>query len=71
VRKQGAAVAQSVTRDAARHRANWRSAGSPVESPALDDWDAELKARGINPGTSADLAVATLFVALMMSSANA
>ena len=67
VRKQGAAVAQSVTRDAALHRANWRAAGCPVESPALDEWDAGLKARGINPGTSADLAVATLFVALMMS----
>ena len=71
VRKQGAAVAQSVTRDAARHRANWRLAGSPVESPALDDWDAELKARGINPGTSADLAVATLFAGLVISTMNA
>ena len=71
VRKQGAAVAQSVTRDAVRHRAQWRMSGSPVESRALDDWDAELKARGINPGTSADLAVATLFVALVASSKNA
>lgn len=71
VRKQGVAVAQSVTRDAARHRANWRMAGSAVESPALDDWDAELKARGINPGTSADLAVATLFVGLVISAMNA
>ena len=25
-------------------------------------WDSELKQRGINPGTSADLTVATLFV---------
>jgi triphosphoribosyl-dephospho-CoA synthase len=24
-------------------------------------WDGELKSRGINPGTSADLTVATLF----------
>ena len=29
----------------------------------LGAWDAELKAQGINPGTSADLTVATLFVA--------
>jgi len=71
VRKQGAAMAQSVTRDAAMHRANWHAAGCPAESPALDRWDAELKARGINPGTSADLAVAALFVALTTSSANA
>lgn len=65
VRKQGAAMAQSVTRDAAAHDARWRAAGRLAADPALDAWDAELKARGINPGTSADLAVATLFVALM------
>jgi triphosphoribosyl-dephospho-CoA synthase len=29
--------------------------------PALLAWDAALKAKGINPGTSADLTVATLF----------
>ncbi|WP_250453854.1 triphosphoribosyl-dephospho-CoA synthase [Caballeronia sp. ATUFL_M2_KS44] len=67
VRKQGAAMAQSVTRDAAAHDARWRAAGRPAADPALDAWDAELKARGINPGTSADLAVATLFVALMIA----
>ncbi|SAL01382.1 triphosphoribosyl-dephospho-CoA synthase [Caballeronia pedi] len=71
VRKQGATVAQSVTRDAAMHRANWRAAGRPAASVALDAWDAGLKARGINPGTSADLAVATLFVALTTSSMDA
>ncbi|BAN24818.1 triphosphoribosyl-dephospho-CoA synthase [Caballeronia insecticola] len=69
VRKQGAAVAQSVTRDAALHRADWRAAGRNVQSAELDAWDAGLKARGINPGTSADLAVATLFVALVTNAA--
>jgi triphosphoribosyl-dephospho-CoA synthase len=29
--------------------------------PALLTWDAALKAKFINPGTSADLTVATLF----------
>jgi triphosphoribosyl-dephospho-CoA synthase len=29
--------------------------------PDLLQWDASLKQRGINPGTSADLTVATLF----------
>jgi triphosphoribosyl-dephospho-CoA synthase len=29
--------------------------------PELLAWDAELKREGINPGTSADLTVATLF----------
>ncbi|MDR5739957.1 MULTISPECIES: triphosphoribosyl-dephospho-CoA synthase [unclassified Caballeronia] len=65
VRRQGAAMAQSVTRDAAAHRARWLAAGAPMDDPKLAAWDAELKARGINPGTSADLAVATMFVALM------
>jgi len=65
VRKHGAAMAQSVTREAAVHRANWRAAGCPAEMPALNAWDTDLKARGINPGTSADLSVATLFIALL------
>ncbi|WP_175940708.1 triphosphoribosyl-dephospho-CoA synthase [Caballeronia sp. BCC1704] len=65
VRKHGAATAQSVTRDAAVRRANWHATGRPSHAPELDAWDAELKAQRINPGTSADLAVATLFVALM------
>jgi triphosphoribosyl-dephospho-CoA synthase len=60
VRKQGVTVAQSVTADARRHRAHWRTHHA---LPPLAAWDAELKARGINPGTSADLTVATLFVA--------
>ncbi|WP_244828806.1 triphosphoribosyl-dephospho-CoA synthase [Caballeronia sp. TF1N1] len=66
VRKLGAAMAQSVTRDAALHHDRWRAEGSFHDCPEFDSWDAELKARGINPGTSADLAVATLFVALAM-----
>lgn len=70
VRKQGLALAQSVTLAARERHAQWRQtlaeprcerAAQPFDS--LDIWDAELKARGINPGTSADLTVATLFVA--------
>ena len=30
-------------------------------------WDAALKSRGINPGTSADLTVATLFASSLKS----
>jgi triphosphoribosyl-dephospho-CoA synthase len=63
VRKQGVTVAQSVTREARLRHAQWRAAPSGVQTPRLSAWDAELKARGINPGTSADLTVATLFVA--------
>ncbi|MFT4506262.1 triphosphoribosyl-dephospho-CoA synthase [Caballeronia sp. 15711] len=67
VRKHGLLVAQSVTREArarrdAIHRARARG-GVANELHALREWDAELKAQGINPGTSADLTVATLFVA--------
>jgi triphosphoribosyl-dephospho-CoA synthase len=67
VRKHGMALAQSVTLAAREQRAQWRK--TPLQSQSaptsaqLDAWDAELKARAINPGTSADLAVATLFVA--------
>jgi triphosphoribosyl-dephospho-CoA synthase len=67
VRKHGLAVAQSVTREARwrreqLHRARLSHA-LPDALRDLDAWDFELKARGINPGTSADLTVATLFVA--------
>ncbi|MFL9984677.1 triphosphoribosyl-dephospho-CoA synthase [Paraburkholderia sediminicola] len=67
VRKQGMAVAQSVTLAARERHAQWRQALAQQHPDAaaqpLDAWDAELKARAINPGTSADLTVATLFVA--------
>jgi triphosphoribosyl-dephospho-CoA synthase len=67
VRKHGLPMAQSVTREArkrqdAMHRALARGEVAK-ELLALGEWDAELKAQGINPGTSADLTVATLFVA--------
>lgn len=62
VRKHGAAMAQSVTQEAL----NYLPRAQNIPSPELMQWDAALKARGINPGTSADLSVATLFVALVM-----
>ena len=72
VRKHGLRVAQSVTREARRrhdamHRARARGAVAD-ELLTLAAWDAELKAQGINPGTSADLTVATLFVAGLVDS---
>jgi triphosphoribosyl-dephospho-CoA synthase len=67
VRKHGLALAQSVTREArARHDALRRPQGHGAledELRKLAAWDIELKAQGVNPGTSADLTVATLFVA--------
>ncbi|WP_233856068.1 triphosphoribosyl-dephospho-CoA synthase [Paraburkholderia sp. HD33-4] len=67
VRKHGLPLAQSVTLVAREQHARWRQTRAAPRRPAsdaqLDAWDDELKARAINPGTSADLAVATLFIA--------
>jgi triphosphoribosyl-dephospho-CoA synthase len=62
LRKFDAATAEAVRREAA----GWRDAFAAARDPAgmtarLLGWDAALKSRGINPGTSADLTVATLF----------
>ena len=65
VRKQGLAVAQSVKRQA-RH---WRTrllADRGAAQAGLARWDAALKARRLNPGTSADLSVATAFTAALL-----
>jgi triphosphoribosyl-dephospho-CoA synthase len=62
VRKFDMGVAEAVRREAA----DWRDAFAAARDPdelhdSLLDWDAALKSRGINPGTSADLTVATVF----------
>jgi triphosphoribosyl-dephospho-CoA synthase len=62
VRKHGAEAAADVCRTAMKFDAVLWSAQDPADR--LGDfltWDAALKTRGINPGTSADLTVATLF----------
>lgn len=59
VRKHGEAVAQTVMTSAQA----WRGAADVDASPAFAAWDESLKAQGINPGTSADLTVATLMMA--------
>jgi triphosphoribosyl-dephospho-CoA synthase len=63
VRKHGIVVAQSVMRAAQ----GWRvqsDAGVAIDAlPAFAQWDEALKRERINPGTSADLTVATLFAA--------
>ncbi|HTH61169.1 MAG TPA: triphosphoribosyl-dephospho-CoA synthase [Paraburkholderia sp.] len=66
VRKHGLALAQSVTLAALDHRTRLRHALAQHRRPQtapLDTWDTQLKARAVNPGTSADLTVASLFVA--------
>jgi triphosphoribosyl-dephospho-CoA synthase len=61
-RKFDLGVAEAVRREAADWRAAFDAAHDPEGIVAgLLKWDGELKTRGINPGTSADLTVATLF----------
>lgn len=64
-RKHGNACAQRVSDEAAA----WLAQGDArlCAPHALDGWDAVLKAGGINPGTSADLTVATLFAAACLA----
>ncbi len=60
-RKHGESIAAEVSLAAARfHGARARGAGLDAEK--LQAWDVELKSSGINPGTTADLVVATAFV---------
>ena len=61
-RKHGAEAAADVLAQARRWQAKLRDCADPNrELEGLLAFDAALKARGLNPGTSADLTVATLF----------
>lgn len=63
VRKHGAAVAHCVMAEAEPWLRRSRR-GEPLDADrAFAEWDEALKARGLNPGTSADLAVASVFAA--------
>jgi triphosphoribosyl-dephospho-CoA synthase len=68
VRKYGAEVAGEVRRTALKFDALLREAQNPALLVGdLLAWDADLKARGINPGTTADLTVATSFAVRLQS----
>jgi triphosphoribosyl-dephospho-CoA synthase len=60
-RKYGESIARALSQDAARFDALC-ARGASLDAGELQAWDGELKARGINPGTTADLVVATTFV---------
>jgi triphosphoribosyl-dephospho-CoA synthase len=62
VRKHGQTVAEQIRREASKLGAQARTANR-LEDILADVlvWDAALKQASINPGTSADLTVATLF----------
>ena len=60
-RKYGDDVAQKIVSEAQGAAQAWDSADDPAEAmPVLEELDRRLKARSINPGTSADLTVATV-----------
>lgn len=68
-RKFDVATARAVRDEARAWRARLDALTDPDPTPLLAGlaaWDASLKARGINPGTSADLTVATLFAAALL-----
>ena len=61
VRKHGMEIAAGVSRRAADLKLSLGRADDPSrELPALEAFDRQLKAKSINPGTTADLTVATL-----------
>ncbi|WP_046116296.1 triphosphoribosyl-dephospho-CoA synthase [Aquincola tertiaricarbonis] len=63
VRKHGEAVAHSVMSAAQGWQARAATHGGTLDAdPAFIAWDDSLKARRINPGTTADLTVATLLL---------
>lgn len=62
LRKFGSPTAEEVQRRAAVFQCSLQATDRPTALlPELLAWDAALKADGVNPGTSADLTVATLF----------
>jgi triphosphoribosyl-dephospho-CoA synthase len=68
LRKFDAAAAEAVRTEAAGWRDALAAARDPAEmTESLLAWDAALKSQGLNPGTSADLTVATLFAAKLSS----
>lgn len=63
VRKQGEVVAQNVMAAAQHWRGRDAAAIGFDADPGFRAWDEGLKAAAVNPGTSADLCVATLMLA--------
>ncbi|MFG1248959.1 triphosphoribosyl-dephospho-CoA synthase [Xanthobacter flavus] len=70
-RKFGLEQAEAVRMEAAALRGRLDGLSPAERHDALLAYDAALKARGLNPGTSADLTVASIFAALMAAWAEA
>jgi triphosphoribosyl-dephospho-CoA synthase len=63
LRKHGGAVAEAVREEALGLMPLWHPVAQRNTLTKLLDFDAELKRHNVNPGTTADLVVATLFAA--------
>ena len=69
VRKYGETIAKLVQNEALEHESEFLKTYNPKNYLApLLQFDAALKKRGLNPGTSADLTVATLLMANLLAS---
>ena len=68
VRKYGETIAKLVQNEALEHESEFLKTYNPKNYLApLLQFDAALKKRGLNPGTSADLTVATLLMAILLA----
>ena len=66
-RKYGAAIAEEVTAEAKRLDEEFKGSINPkLVQKKLLNWDVSLKRRHINPGTSADLTVASLLASCLV-----
>ena len=67
IRKHGQTLADELSKEALDIEADYWQADNPkLVQKRLLEWDASLKRRAINPGTSADLTVATLFATYLV-----
>ena len=64
-RKHGETIANDVRQKAIALKPFWHPIAQRKNMSALLDFDAELKRQNVNPGTTADLVVATLFVSFV------
>lgn len=65
LRKQGPDVAEAIRREAFALAQHWLPVATHESFASLLTFDQDLKLRGINPGTTADLTVATFFAAAL------
>ncbi len=66
-RKWGPQAAEAVRAEAAARSALWQPSATPATFDRLLAFDASLKARRLNPGTTADVVVATLFAEILQA----